>query len=338
MEEHPVASVSLLANDTTEDVMEQFSFLPCRTANEDFLNPETTQDRSSRDETSIYDDPSLDDVISLVDEDIYIESTSQRTSKKLLGTGIPPLTIQNTPTNHGDTTDAPFDEGNYGSALSVEKGQEEKGASASSPHIATSESDVPYLISDEEIGGKDGLCYILTAASTQSIDQDSTNIEKAGNNSRFTRRLLFISVSIFLLFIVVVTFFAVIWSKRRSNESVEMIAVKPCTSDCPFTTTAELYRAVDWYLFHETTMNTTEVANTTLSFKYGYPINRWNVSLLHDFSEVFRVGARKSGPVLTPDTKVIIERRVLEEDISDWDVSNAKRMDFMVRSASCVVC
>jgi hypothetical protein len=117
-----------------------------------------------------------------------------------------------------------------------------------------------------------------------------------------------------------------------------------CTQrPCAFTTTAELYKAVDWYFAHFLNHNNNnapmKAEESPWAVQYGYPMNAWNVSLLTDFSNVFRVGAqRNSDPVAATNdaAKVMMaDRRVFFDDavfdISNWDVSRAQRMDFMVR-------
>jgi len=90
----------------------------------------------------------------------------------------------------------------------------------------------------------------------------------------------------------------------------------------PFTSTQELYLAVDDY-FAGGGAN-----NTNSSLKYGYPIGTWDVSQLTNFSAVF-----------DPDRDSLfedfsIEIRSMPYDVSGWDVSNAVDMSRMFRATT----
>lgn len=100
-------------------------------------------------------------------------------------------------------------------------------------------------------------------------------------------------------------------------------AVAPVvTGPIPFTTTEELYSAVDDYL-------SGNGANTTSSaITYGYPIGSWDVSLLTNFSMVFDANRQS----IFDDFAT--EIRYMPYDISSWDVSNAVDMSRMFRATT----
>lgn len=82
----------------------------------------------------------------------------------------------------------------------------------------------------------------------------------------------------------------------------------PCTTHKPLESTEELRQAVLQY-------EGQDHYNVELAMQYGWPMNRWNVTLITDFSEVFAHSPLK------------------EEDLSDWDVSSATSMARMFYQA-----
>jgi surface protein len=80
------------------------------------------------------------------------------------------------------------------------------------------------------------------------------------------------------------------------------------TSKC-FDTTIELRKVVDFYFADDR-------SNSSVASTYGWPIGDWCVSNIEDFSELF-------SPSRNPAAVDF------NEDISRWDVSNAKTMESM---------
>eukprot|EP00546_Thalassionema_frauenfeldii_P006749 CAMPEP_0178917012 /NCGR_PEP_ID=MMETSP0786-20121207/12997_1 /TAXON_ID=186022 /ORGANISM="Thalassionema frauenfeldii, Strain CCMP 1798" /LENGTH=217 /DNA_ID=CAMNT_0020590489 /DNA_START=117 /DNA_END=767 /DNA_ORIENTATION=- len=78
-----------------------------------------------------------------------------------------------------------------------------------------------------------------------------------------------------------------------------------------FITNKQLREAVRRYCF-EKKYNSEELART-----YGWPIGKWDVSQVTDFSYIFK------------------HMRCFNEDISDWDVSNGTNFSFMFCEANC---
>jgi Mycoplasma protein of unknown function, DUF285 len=96
-----------------------------------------------------------------------------------------------------------------------------------------------------------------------------------------------------------------------------LASVSPSTPQfVAFSSTPELYAAVDNYLANPSSNA------TTAALKYGYPMGRWDVSQLTDFSRVFDPNRNSSlieescGP----------RQNLFNEDISAWQVSNAVTM------------
>jgi Mycoplasma protein of unknown function, DUF285 len=79
-----------------------------------------------------------------------------------------------------------------------------------------------------------------------------------------------------------------------------------------FTTTNELYQAVDAY--QEAALLLSSVQDSDVARRYGYPMAAWNVSRLTNFSSVFD-GTRNPNLV-----------DAFDEDLSGWDVSRATDM------------
>ena len=93
---------------------------------------------------------------------------------------------------------------------------------------------------------------------------------------------------------------------RRANNGHHRSAQDycgPCTTHKAFESTEELREAVKQYI-------NKDHFDVDLATQYGWPINKWNVSLVTDFSEVFA------------NSKI-------NEDLSDWDVSGATSMAMM---------
>jgi surface protein len=84
---------------------------------------------------------------------------------------------------------------------------------------------------------------------------------------------------------------------------------------CAFRTNKTLLDAVQKYL-HDDCDNHTADTVKEFATTYGYPIGKWDVSNVKDFSSVFALCGR------------------FNEDISMWDVSNATTMNSMFRQAS----
>jgi surface protein len=112
-----------------------------------------------------------------------------------------------------------------------------------------------------------------------------------------------------------------------------------------FTSTDELYRAIDevdevlaYYADHPDNQ-TMLLHPAPVAIVYGYPMGRWNVSLLTNFSRVFDPWRHLP---FNPDRAYNQEsestsRRIADffnEDLSDWDVSNADTLFGMFAGAS----
>jgi Mycoplasma protein of unknown function, DUF285 len=95
-----------------------------------------------------------------------------------------------------------------------------------------------------------------------------------------------------------------------------------------FTTTAQLYDAVDAY---EAALQSNGSAEKSMVAKtYGYPMGTWDVSRLTDFSRVFNKDRTERLDPTAPIKGFI----ALDADLSDWNVSNAITMNGMFAGAN----
>ena len=103
---------------------------------------------------------------------------------------------------------------------------------------------------------------------------------------------------------------------------VQLAVAAASTGPIPFTTTEELYDAVDDYI------NSNGANTTSSAITYGYPIGAWDVSRLTNFSMVFDSNRQS----LFDDFDT--ESRDMPYDVSNWDVSNAVDMSRMFRATT----
>lgn len=87
-----------------------------------------------------------------------------------------------------------------------------------------------------------------------------------------------------------------------------------------FTSTDELYAAVDDYLGNLTYANSTDSA-----LKYGYPMGSWDVSQITNFTRVF--DSYRTGTLTKETCKKVANP--FNQDISAWQVGNAVTMEGM---------
>jgi Mycoplasma protein of unknown function, DUF285 len=116
-------------------------------------------------------------------------------------------------------------------------------------------------------------------------------------------------------------------SSRSDAPSMAPIVILP-NGKRAFTTTLDLYKAVDAYEAALQSSGTAE--NSDAAEMYGYPMGSWDVSRLTDFSRVFN---RDRTERLDP-TAPINGYVTLDEDLSDWTVSNAVNMHGMFAGAN----
>jgi surface protein len=91
-----------------------------------------------------------------------------------------------------------------------------------------------------------------------------------------------------------------------------------------FTTTAELYQAVDIYILSLTE----DPMDSIVSQMYGYPISTWDVSLIKDLSRVFDPERNSNFDLLRPPCDPDDDNicNTFNEDLSGWNVSAAETM------------
>jgi surface protein len=150
------------------------------------------------------------------------------------------------------------------------------------------------------------------------------NSEKSVRNYRAVILLLIFVVIIFAVVLVLV----IVLTTRKSDSAKDItytptLSPTPFVDDSVFRTMEELYEAVDAYrmlTWNESNHSLFETSNVSL--RYGYPISSWNVSMVTNFSYVF-------------DTTRFADDILWEfnEDLGDWDVSNAEEMVGMFANA-----
>jgi hypothetical protein len=97
------------------------------------------------------------------------------------------------------------------------------------------------------------------------------------------------------------------------------------TSFSTFETTQELYNAVDQYYNMYMTSINQNVWSHRVAQTYGYPIGIWDVSRLTNFSRVF--DPQRSLDLFDESRAAsTLKMAVIIEDLSGWDVTNAKTM------------
>jgi surface protein len=114
---------------------------------------------------------------------------------------------------------------------------------------------------------------------------------------------------------------------RSSSPDIGVSDINPSLSptqndprDNIFRTTVELYDAVDAYLI---ALNGTDSAvSSEVALKYGHPMNTWNVYLLRNFTGVF-----------APTLRSMDLLYGFNENLSEWDVSNAETMAGMFENS-----
>ena len=94
------------------------------------------------------------------------------------------------------------------------------------------------------------------------------------------------------------------------SSSSTIVSATPTTTKRVFSSTLELYAAVDLYLLNPSSL-VTAVART-----YGHPIGAWDVSQITDFGRLFSVGRN-------------VRSANFSEDLNGWNVSGARNMQSM---------
>jgi hypothetical protein len=94
-----------------------------------------------------------------------------------------------------------------------------------------------------------------------------------------------------------------------------------------FTTTQELYLAVDTYLnlTKYLSPNSSEFNSSDVCDKYGCPIGIWDVSNIKDFSGVF--DPQRNLPLTSEDR--LADLNTFNENLSEWDMSSATSLSGM---------
>jgi surface protein len=107
-----------------------------------------------------------------------------------------------------------------------------------------------------------------------------------------------------------------------------------------FSTNQELRQAVEKYCGYKRITNSYSQCNSQdaeeFAQTYGYPINKWDVSTLHDFSFIFRFVTTfnediSSWNVLNATSMrgMFYSANAFNQNLSSWDVQNVTNMDMM---------
>ena len=200
----------------------------------------------------------------------------------------------------------------------IESVENSDAASPAVPHIVTAEVVENGTLLDQSERRR------IVEETIQNISNQAATAEVVHTykSGRKYWAVLFVFMVVGLAFAAV----AVIVLKTRSSESDAAPATSPTpfVYDSVFRTTEELYQAVDGYIMSTSSKgsNVSSVQSSDVAIRYGYPISSWNVSLLTNFSYVF------------DPTRVNVDNTwEFNEDLADWDVSNAKTMAGMFKGA-----
>lgn len=201
---------------------------------------------------------------------------------------------------------------------------------------------------ESSAGGEDVLPPVAaeeTAIKAELVTEPK--IVSATQVSKFRRfGIPIISVTLIL---VLVTILATVLTRDDGGDNQEGPTGVTGTA---FTSTEELYDAVDEY--KRVVISSENPQAEEVSLKFGYPIGYWNVSLLTNFSRVFDPNRelpldpnpQGKGKKEDRDPDIHTEARekdvfrgvLFDQDIANWDVSNAVTMRGMVSDPCfCVV-
>lgn len=201
---------------------------------------------------------------------------------------------------------------------------------------------------------------VLRKVSNQAVEGDV--VKTLADPLKKRHRALFSAALIFLICLAVVVAVVLTVSTQSSPDPSITSEIFPSTSPTmtltpsyidqvsAFRTTEELYEAVDSYFLaykNGTTLNATAEFTPDVILRYG-PIGAWNVSQITNFSRVFDPERNFSLSwdsieyyllwQLPYDTiPTAYDPRRFNEDLSEWDVSNAETMMGMFARADSFV-
>jgi surface protein len=195
--------------------------------------------------------------------------------------------------------------------------------------IAGEESITPCIVNAEVVGDEATLDpnerrriveETIESFTNQAVTAEVVNVD-GDKSSRKYRAVILILMFIVIVFVVVLV--AVLKSRGSEATSAPTMSPTPYVDPSVFYTIEELYEAVDAYRmssWNETNQSSFE--SSEVAMRYGYPIASWNVSLITNFSRVF------DPKRLAPDIDW-----EFNEDLGNWDVSNAESMMGMFMNA-----
>jgi Mycoplasma protein of unknown function, DUF285 len=164
----------------------------------------------------------------------------------------------------------------------------------------------------------------IESITNQAATAEVVTLEGDKSSHKY-RAVILVLTFIVIVFVVVL----VVVLKTRDSDTTNDLTTAPTLSPTSyldpsvFRTIEELYRAVDAYrmsFWNDTNQSSFESSEVAL--RYGYPISSWNVSLITNFSWVFDV-TRFAADIPWE----------FNEDLGNWDVSNAELMVGMFANA-----
>jgi surface protein len=199
--------------------------------------------------------------------------------------------------------------------------------SLSPPRIVTAEIVVDGANMDQSERRR------IVQETIQSISNQAVTaevVQQVGDKS--ARKYLVVILMLICIVIVFVVVLMVVLTTLASGSSKGIVdaptvntpSPTPFVDDSVFRTMDELYQAVDAYLILTSNSSTQSLVETSdVALRYGYPMSSWNVSLIKNFSWVF------------DPTRAFTRDSLWEfnEDLGDWDVSNAEAMVGMFTNA-----
>jgi Mycoplasma protein of unknown function, DUF285 len=164
----------------------------------------------------------------------------------------------------------------------------------------------------------------------QTISDSAVVAEVVRQDNDKSARKYLASSLVFTCILIIFVVVLVVVLKSRASGSTKNSVYAPTPSptlfvgDSVFRTTEELYQAVDAYRMSSwnNTNQSASFQTSPTALRYGFPISSWNVSLITDFSSMFY--PTRFAPDIPWE---------FNDDLGDWDVSNAETMAEMFKDA-----
>jgi surface protein len=197
-------------------------------------------------------------------------------------------------------------------------------------HIAGDEDITPCIVNAEVVSDEATLDpnerkriveETIESITNQAVTAEVVNVD-GGKSSRKYRAVILILMFIVIVFVVVLV--AVLKTRGSDATNAPTMSPTPYVDPSVFYTIEELYEAVDAYRMSSwNDTNQSSFESSDVAMRYGYPIASWNVSLITNFTRVF--DPRRFAPDIAWE---------FNEDLGNWDVSNAETMMGMFMNAN----